>query len=182
MARRSLLLSAVLIAGALAVPASAAEPQPGIGVGTQFAGDITASTVLNALPTGALDRRDDTTVKTVPGYDVHGFCTYTGHVLPNNRMEIVYGGVGFASAVVSPPQVAQSTQISCKLSNAAGQSKEFPVLAPGPVAVASDVVTNWFVSPLTICIVVTGFFGPTNPVNVATGNPAGSMTCNQLSV
>jgi hypothetical protein len=154
------LLAAVLLAN-FSLPAFADDPQPGIGLATQFAGEVTATTMQGPTAGGSS--------LAVPGYDSHAFCIFFGVLMPNNTVDVVYGGMAWGTAAVVPPRVAQQTIFECRISNQAGQVSEFIWTDSSPMTHFGSYVLGWQISPIMICARSRTFYGTVDPIVTDTG-------------
>jgi hypothetical protein len=150
--RKIVLVAAVALS--LAAPANAEE---GLGVNTQFAGNIISSSEA-LLPEG--------TRRTPGAEQVSGQCTYTGQTTVSGQMQFQFGGEAAASSTSqSQPEL---TVVKCTLVSPAqglpGErptlTAEFEVGCPGPVCATASTVTNWPVRPVVVCISGKAAFGP----------------------
>jgi hypothetical protein len=171
MARRSVLLAAVAaLSATMSLPALADEPKPGIGVAVQFAGEVLATTAASLPETAATNDGP----RTIPGYDSHAICTFGGALLPNNTLDIAYGGVAWATAATVPARVPQQTILECRITNTVGNTANFVWTNGGPAATNNSIVTGWPVSPITICARSHVFYGPTDAFETDTGYQCGT--------
>ncbi len=167
MPRRVLLAAVAVAAATMSLPALAGEPQPGIGISAQFAGDVVATT-LEAVQMPAPGSND--APRAIPGYEAHANCTFGGALLPNNTLTIAYGGVATATAVVVPARVSQQVIIDCMISNDAGtHSDTFSFSNGGGVTASAKVVAGWPVNPIKVCGKVRAWYGPTDVVFLDSG-------------
>ncbi len=151
MAGRLRIAALAVAATTMSMPAVAGEPQPGIGVAVQWSGHVIVE------------------VSAVPGYSLAGICSFAGSLLPNNTMTVGYGGVATSTAVTAAPRIPSQVIIGCQIYNEVGNIDSFRWTTGGAASELAATVVGWPLSPITICIQVQAFYGPTDQVFLDSG-------------
>ena len=148
------ILAVAAVAMSFAVPAHAEE---GLGVNTQFAGDIVSSSEALIGASGA----------SVGAEQVAGQCTYTGQTTLTGTMQYQYAGEAVASSTSQSQPLLTVTK--CTLTSPAQglpgeqatQTTSFEAACPLMACASAGTVTGWPVRPVEVCIDGYTIFGPT---------------------
>lgn len=157
MSGRKILLMSAVLGLTFGGPAFAEE---GLGVGTQYAGNV-VSTSLDPLATGTA----------IANQWVSGDCNFMG-VTRGSGIQYTFGGHAVASS--RDTKQPQYTELECTITSLRGPSDPLPDQSVtvnlgfgGPVSVVPPTETPvWPLRGVKICISGRAIFGPVDPVEV----------------
>lgn len=166
--RKAMLVITALSLTSLAVPAGADE---GLGVSTQFAGEIIAATAVDLGPS----RGDDARVGSV---ELSGKCAFVGVTTLTGQIQFVFSGATESYSTVPASAQSIGTRAQCALYSLrqglpgeTGDLSQFTdIRLSGNAAATPPAVTPpWPLRPVLICIAGDAQFGPV-PAEKELGN------------